>query len=61
VSFEQAHKELAEMHGWDPEVVGRLTPKQLHAYTRVTPGTRRTAKVGSVAEARKLCRTLRGE
>lgn len=49
------------MHGWDPEVVGRLTPKQLHAYTRVTPGTRRTAKVGSVAEARKLCRTLRGE
>ncbi len=49
------------MNGWDPEQVGRLTPKQFHAYTRVTPGSRRTVKVGSAAAARKLCRELRGE
>ena len=49
------------MYGWGPDVVGGLTPLQLYAYTRVTPGGGKRAHVGSAAEARKLCRTLRGE
>ena len=49
------------MYGWGPEIVGALTPKQFYAYTRPTPGTKRRAKCGSVAEAKALCRTLRGE
>ena len=49
------------MHGWGPDTVGKLTPKQLFAYTRVTPGTGKTVRVGSRAEAKNICTQLRGE
>lgn len=66
VNFEEAHKMLAEAYGWGPDIVGALTPVQLYGYTRTTPGTPRargskTIKVGSRAEAMRLCRELRGE
>ena len=48
------------MYGWGPDVIGSLTPKQLFAYTRATPGSGgKRARVGSVSEARNLCNKLR--
>jgi len=49
------------MYGWGPDTVGKLTPRQLFAYTRITPGTKRTARAGSRAEARKMCQALGGD